>query len=294
MDLGLLRTFITAARFQNFHQTAERLFMAQPTVTAHVRSLEKQLGFALFERVGKRVRLTPTGERFLPHAQKVIETYEYGIHDMTAWRQGYDTRLQLIVSPVVATSVLPQLLKSFTADQPRVEVIVLTAGSPEISQTILSGKAHLGLSRMISLHPETTNEVLYPDPVLLVASPAALGLSGELPNWHHLLETHLVLTRNHPVFWDDLLLNLRELQPWLRTLEVDRVDVTKRMVEEGLGISFLPTSSVTRELQEGRLVSVPVPDMELPVSHTYLVLPVNRTLPVPAQEFAAMLRRAFK
>lgn len=294
MDLGLLRTFIMAARLQNFHQTAERLFITQPTVTAHVRSLEKQLGFALFERVGKRVRLTPTGERFLPHAQKVIETYEHAVHDVTAWRQGYDMRLQLIVSPVVATSVLPQLLKTFTARHPRVEVMVLTAGSPEISQTILSGKAHLGLSRMISPHPDTTNEVLYDDPVVLVASPAALGPSGELPDWHQLLERHLVLTRNHPVFWDDLLLNLAERQPWLRTLEVDRVDVTKVMVQEGLGVSFLPTSSVTRELQAGTLVSIPVPDMELPVSHTYLVLPVNRTLPGPAQEFVAMLHQAFQ
>lgn len=294
MDLSLLRTFATAARLQNFHQTAERLFMAQPTVTSHIRSLEKILGFDLFERIGKRVRLTPAGERFLPHALKVIETYEHAVHEMTAWRQGYNTRLQMVVSPVVANSMLPARLKAFTATHPQVEVIVLTAASPDISQAVVTGKAQLGLSRQPSTHPDTTCEVLYEDPVVLVAWPDCRGPDGAPPDWHGLLERHLVLTRNHPMYWDDLLLALGERQPWLRTLEVDRVDITKRMVEEGLGVSFLPVSSVTRELQEGRLVSIPVAGLRLPVAHTYLILPAERALPEPALDFVTELRATFR
>ncbi len=294
MDLGLLRTFVTAARLQNFHQTADKLYMAQPTVTAHVRQLEKMLGFDLFERIGKRVRLTPAGERFLPHAVKVIETYEHALHDMTAWRQGYATRLQLIASPVVATSVLPGVLTAFTREQPKVEVIVLTAVSPDISAAVVSGTAQVGLSRMPSQHPDTTSEVLYHDPVLMVASPSCLAPSGAAPQWQELLATQLVLTRNHPMYWDDLLLALTERQPFLRTLEVDRVDVTKRMVEEGLGLSFLPRSAVQRELQEGRLVAIAVDGLELPVAATYLVTPTARQLPEPARQFIVKLREAFR
>jgi len=293
VDLRLLRTFTAAARLQNFHQAAEKLFLAQPTVTSHIRQLEESLGYALFERIGKRVRLTPAGERFLPHAVKVIETYEHALHDMTAWRQGYDTRLHLMASPVVATSVLPGVLKQFTREHSRVEVMVLTAGSPDISGAIATGTAHLGLSRMPSFHPDTTSSVLYRDPVVLVACPACLSEQGVAPNWHELLGTQLVLTRNHPMYWDDLLLALSQRQPWMRTLEVDRVDVTKRMVQEGLGVSFLPRSAVTRELEEASLVAIDVADVEMPVAATYLIIPAQRMLSEPARQFVSMLHEAF-
>lgn len=289
MDLKLLRTFVTAAELENFHQTAEQLYLTQPTVTAHIRQLEEALGFHLFERIAKRVRLTPAGRRFVPHARRVIATYEQAIHEMTAWRQGFDTRLQVVASPLVATSVLPGLLKRFTQEHPHVEVVILTSVSPEIGQTVAAGEAHVGLSRAPSIHPDTTSTVLYEDPVLLVASP---GLSGH-SDWKEILGHQLLLTGNHPVYWDALLQAVSERQPHLRMLAVDRVDITKRMLEEGLGVSFLPRSSVVRELQEGRLLSVPVPDMPLPMAATYLVLPEQRELPAAAEAFLSLLRTAF-
>lgn len=289
MDLKLLHTFITAAELENFHQTAERLYLTQPTVTTHIRQLEEALGFQLFDRVGKRVRLTPAGHRFLPHARRVIETYDQAVHDMTAWWQGFDTRLQLVASPLVASSVLPGLLKRFTSDHANVEVIVLTAVSPDIGQTVASGAAQLGLSRSPSVHPDTYSAVLYEDPVLLVAAPA----HASARNWYDLLSSQMLLTGNHPMYWDALLLSLAERQPHLRTLAVDRVDITKRMVEEGIGVSFLPQSSVIRELSEERLVSVPVADMTLPLAATYLVLPIQRQLPGAVRQFVALLDTSF-
>lgn len=289
MDLKLLHTFVTAAELENFHQTAERLYLAQPTVTAHIRQLEEALGFKLFDRVGKRVRLTPAGRRFLPHARRVIATYDQAVHDMTAWWQGFDSRLQVVASPLVATSVLPGLLKHFTRTHPRVEMMILTEASPTIGALVATDAAQIGLARAPSVHPDTSSTVLYTDPVLLVASPG----NAEVETWHQLLDTHLLLTGNHPMYWDALLLALSERQPHLRTLAVDRVDITKRILEEGLGVSFLPQSSVVRELAEGRLVSVPVDDLELPIAATYLILPQERELPEAAQQFVQLLRDTF-
>jgi len=288
MDLKLLHTFITAAELENFHQTAERLYLAQPTVTTHIRQLEHLLGFQLFDRVGKRVRLTAAGHRFLPHARRVLATYEQAVNDMTAWWQGYDTRLQLVTSPLVATSVLPGRLKEFTQENPGVEVIITTEVSPAVGHVVASGAAHVGLARQPSSHPDTTSTVLYTDPVVLVAGPE--NAAGA--DWVELVGRHLLLTGNHPMYWDALLLAVSKRQPHLRTLAVDRVDITKRMLEEGLGVSFLPRSSVMRELAEGRLVTVPV-DMELPIAATYLILPQQRELPAAARQFVELLKRSF-
>ena len=109
---------------------------------------------------------------------------------------------------------------------------------------------------------------------MLVAAPENAAGAG----WVDLIGRHLLLTGNHPIYWDPLLVAVSRRQPHLRTLAVDRVDVTKRLLEEGLGVSFLPLSSVVRELAEGRLVTVPV-DMELPTAATYLILPQHREVP---------------
>lgn len=288
MDLKLLRTFVTAAELENFHQTAERLYLAQPTVTTHIRQLEHLLGFQLFDRVGKRVRLTAAGHRFLPHARRVLATYEQAVNDMTAWWQGYDTRLQLVTSPLVATSILPGRLKEFTHENPRVEVVITTEVSSAVGHIVAAGAADVGLARMPSSHPDTSSTVLYTDPVVLVAAPE--NAAGA--DWVELIGHHLLLTGNHPMYWDALLLAVSQRQPHLRTLAVDRVDITKRLLEEGLGVSFLPISSVVRELDEGRLVTVPV-DMELPTAATYLILPQQRELPEAARRFVDLLKRSF-
>jgi LysR family transcriptional repressor of citA len=54
-------------------------------------------------------------------------------------------------------------------------------------------------------------------------------------------------------------------------MEVDLVDITKVFIEEGLGVSFLPQSTVRREFMEGRLMEVPTPGLALPVAATYVV-----------------------
>lgn len=70
--------------------------------------------------------------------------------------------------------------------------------------------------------------------------------------------------------------------------------VTKRLIEEGLGVSFLPESAAYRELTEGRVMEVPVPPtLKLPRAGTYLVLPAGDELPPAAGELAALLRRTF-
>lgn len=291
LDLKLLRTFTVAARLLNFHQAAQRLYLAQPTVTQHVRLLEEELGSPLFLREGKRLRLTAAGERFLPHARHVLETYESGLQDLASWRQGYSTQLVIATSPLIARSTLPRVLKRFTDENPAVEVTVSVLLSPEVGPAVQSGQAHLGLAR-IPAHGDVRSTLLYDDPVALVL-PKSAGGAGTLPDWREVLAQQLLLTHNHPLYWDDLLLDLRQRGFSLRTMVVTLVDITKRFIEEGFGVSFLPHSSVAQEVADGRLVILPTPGLDLPVAGTYLVRPGNRALPEAADRFAQALQQAF-
>lgn len=271
MDMKHLQTFVLTARTLNFRKAAEQLFLAQPTVTQHIRLLETELRVQLFDRGGKRVRLTPAGERFLQYAEQLLHVYEEGVQELTGWQQGYRDRLVLAVSPLVARSTLPRVMNRFTAAHPDVEVVVQIALSPEIPALVTDGRAHLALSRMSAHSRDLYSYVWYNDPVVLVVSADGLDLDAAPPDWREVLANNRLLTHNHPIYWDDLLLSIHRHGVRVRTMEVSLVDITKVFIEEGLGVSFLPVSTVKRELLEGRLMEVPTPGLPLPTAATYVI-----------------------
>lgn len=288
IDLKFLQTFVVAATVENFHQTAEMLFIAQPTVTQHIRTLEKELGIKLFERVGKRVKLTPAGRRYLPQAKALIEDWQKGMEDLLAWRQGYHECLQLAVSPIIARTSLPNLIHRFTKKYSEVDVSIRIVESEDIGPMVQSGKADIGLSRLIPGEFQLATYLIAEDPVVLVVPLNGSDMEGPIPDWEEELQSKRLLTYNHPGYWDELLLSLRQRGLSIRTMVVSEVDITKKFIEEGLGVSFLPRSAVSRELFENRFIEIATPGLILPTAASYLILP--RIAPSqPAKRMADIL-----
>jgi LysR family transcriptional repressor of citA len=151
-------------------------------------------------------------------------------------------------------------------------VIVQITESNQIAEMIGEGVADLGLSRMDSLQPRLTSQLLYEDPMLCVCPHDGGDMESSPPiDLNDLIREQLLFTHNHPGFWDDLLADLRRQDRPHRTMVVSQVHVTKRFIEEGLGFSFLPRSSVRRELLEGRMLEVDVTDLHVPTAATYVV-----------------------
>ena len=290
MDTHWLRTFVAAAGAGSFRGAAERLYVAPATVTLQVRALEAELGFPLFQRGRRGVRLTEAGERYLPLAQEALAAMDRGQQEMARWGAGYRDRLALAASPLLARSRLPRLVRRFAAERPDAEVEVRVVASTEVGGLIARREADLGLGRMVPVEARLTAEPLYADPVVLVAPYDGGDADSPPPDWREILTRYPLLTHNHPVYWDDLLLLLGRMRLPLRTNVVTQVDVTKRFIEEGLGCSFLPESAVWVEVAESRLVEVPVPEIDLPTTATYAVYRQGGDLPLAAAAFLRLLR----
>lgn len=290
MDLSLLETFEAAARLGSFRGASRELHLSQPSVTKHIQQLEAELGVRLFEREGRRVRLNPAGERFLRHVRVVLAAYQAGVEELVAYRRGYQSRLAVAASPAVAREPLPSLIGEFADLRPEVEITLRVVESEEVEAAVAEGGFDLGLGRVPGHDSRVTTERLCDDPVRLIAPGHRGGVAAPLPPWETLLQSERLLTHNHPGYWEALLTELRHRNLQLRTLAITQLDITKRMIEEGLGISFLPLSVVRREIAEGRLVDVPTPGLSLPMAATYLLLPVSRPIPPPAWLFAEVVR----
>jgi LysR family transcriptional repressor of citA len=218
----------------------------------------------LFDRVGKSISLTPAGYKFLSYAAEIIDNYDKGMEEFEGWKQGYNLKLTIAVAPQIASSILPDILRGFIDEHPDIEVIINIVNSFNIGEQIRIGKADIGISRMEPIQKDLSYEVIHRDPVILVA-PYRKEKEVEI------LKQYRVLTNNHPTYWNNLLTEIKRYYPNIRTMPVTQIEISKRFIEKGLGVSYLPLSMVREELKHQKMIEVKQDKILTPTSFTYVV-----------------------
>lgn len=273
MNIKWLKTFIIAAKYENFRKTSEELFLTQPAITKHVKRLEENLNIQLFERVGKTIVLTSAGHNFLPHAREIIMKYEQGLNAFESWKQGYKRELIIATAPQIASSILPSILRSFMDQNPDIEVLINVLKSYEIGEEISVGRADLGLTRIKPIQTNVSCHIVHKDPVILVGP----NIDEEKYEYDEkmVLQKYRLLTHNHPDYWDNLLNDIKRSYPTVRTMKVNQIEITKRFIEQGLGISYLPYTMVRDEIKMNKLLEIRSDKISLPTSSTYVLTKVE-------------------
>ncbi|MFF5996073.1 LysR family transcriptional regulator [Lysinibacillus sp. KU-BSD001] len=272
MDIKWIKTFVVTAKFENFRKASEELFLTQPAVTKHIKRLEESLNIQLFERVGTKVILTSAGHRFYSYATELLMKYEEGMEEFESWKQGYNRKLVIATAPQIASSFLPSLVRHFINEHPNIEVIINILKSYEIGEEISVGKADIGLSRLLPIQTNIKVNTVHKEPVILVGPNCkeASDLDEQTAIHKYRLVTH-----NHPDYWDYLLNDIKRHYPTVRTMKVNQIEVTKRFIEEGLGISYLPITMIKEELTTNKLVEIKADKITPPTSYTYVLTKVE-------------------
>lgn len=130
MDLEprLLRTFVAVAETGGFTRAAERLHLAQPAVSQHVRQLEQRLGVRLLDRSTRHVALTPAGAALLERAPAALAALEDAARAVQAAAAGERGELTVGLLATAALDVTPAVLRAFAAARPNVAVHVRNVG----------------------------------------------------------------------------------------------------------------------------------------------------------------------
>jgi len=253
--------------------------MSQPNVTVHIRKLEEALGVTLFTRKQNRVHLTSEGALFYKNGKALLENLDYTVQSVQALAQGFTRKWTLAISPLLAETILPSLLRQFLKAHPTMEVQIRVEESSLIEGLVKSGEVDFGLSAMPPTDRKLHVHTIFSEDILFVRSVDSYDdESGPPLDLAEILTSETLFTHHHPVVWDDLLIRLRHLVPGIRTVKVSQASITKRFVQDGLGVSFLPHSIVRRELLEGRLITIPFSLFDLPKVSTYAVMQEEGTL----------------
>ncbi|MCM3570264.1 LysR family transcriptional regulator [Neobacillus mesonae] len=270
MDIKWIKTFIVAAKYENFRKTSEELFLTQPAITKHIKRLEENLNIQLFDRAGKKIALTSAGLHFLPFAREIAAKYEQGLNDFESWKQGYNRKLMIAAAPQIASSFLPSMLRKFMFSNPNIEVIINVLQSFNIGEEISAGRADVGLTRIVPIQTTIKSDVIHEEFVKLVGPNEAISLDEQ-----KVLQNYRLITHNHPVYWDLLLKDVKRHYPNVRTMKVNQVEVTKRFIEEGLGVSYLPFTVMKDEIAMNKLVEIKSDKIAPPSSCTYVLTKVE-------------------
>jgi DNA-binding transcriptional LysR family regulator len=261
--LPQIESFQQVARRQNLSRAAEALFVSQPTLTARLQGLEAALGEQLFVRTRRGMRLTEAGEAFLPYAEHAVAALADGRERLNELRRGMAGRLVLGAPPTVSTYVLPALLARFSTDHPGVRLAVKTGTSEEILEMVLHDQVQLGIMRALA-NSEIESVPLFTDTLVLITGPGhrlARPGTNRRARLADLAGEVLVLFGRSSSYLDTTTATFRQAGVLPNSvLELDNIEAAKKMVEGGLGVSLVPSSTVAAELAAGTLVQVELVD----------------------------------
>jgi DNA-binding transcriptional LysR family regulator len=260
MQIGQLEGFLGVARRRTLSRAASELYITQPALTARIQRLEEELGVPLFLRTPTGMRLTDPGRAFLPYATRALDTLAAGRQVVAELAAGGAGHLSVGAAPAVSTYVLPPVLKRFAASHPNVRLTVRTGHSEEILGLVLNDEVEIGLVRALR-HPGIQAEPLYEERLVLVVDERHRFAGGGRIEVEELSDEQLILFDRTSSYHDLTAAFLRESGVVPRAvMELDNIEATKKMVQEGLGVAFLPQSAVATEVEEGLLCAVEIVD----------------------------------
>lgn len=168
MELRHIRYFLAVADTEHFTRAADDLHVSQPALSQQVRQLEEELGTPLFDRVGRRVRLTRAGETFRTHARRILaEVTEAhsALQELDALERGL---LTVGAVQTVNAYLIPPAVSKFRKAYPGIAVRVEELAADDVERGVLEGRLDLGLTFVPAREAGLAAEALFEEELVLV------------------------------------------------------------------------------------------------------------------------------
>ena len=244
MNLQKYQAFLKTVEYGSFTKAAEVLGCSQSGISRMIHDLETEWNVSLLERSRAGVRLTSEGLQLLPQARRVFDEYQK-LQMQVDELNGLETGLIRIGTfSSAATHWLPNIIKEFQKDYPRIDYELLLGDYTEIEQWVLEGRVDCGFLRL-PVHPGLETIFLGRDPLRVILpenhrlagcerfpaaalcdDPFLLLEKGAKSEVSEIFERNHLTPKVHFTTWDDY--------------------AVMSMVESGLGISILPSLILRR------------------------------------------------
>ncbi|MEO8039681.1 MAG: LysR substrate-binding domain-containing protein [Betaproteobacteria bacterium] len=277
-----LRVFATVAKRMSFARAAEELHLTPPAVSMQIRELEEQVTLPLFDRTGRTVSLTVTGEYFLVYVRRVLATLR-DAEDAIANFRGLEAGRLTVGMVSTAQYYVPLLLAKFRREHPRIEIRITVGNRESLVQQLQRNEVDLAIMGRPPREIATRAEPFGAHPLVVIAAPDhPLAALDHVPL--AALAAHAFIVREPGSgtraamehFFRD-----HRIDPPI-AMELESNDTIKQAVIAGMGISFLSLHTLGLELGAGLLKVLDVDDLPL-VRRWHVVHTLSKMLSPPAE-----------
>lgn len=273
MDIRRLEAFRKVYELGSFSKAGQDLFLSQPTISAHVLSLEQELGTQLFDRLGRTILPTQAGDILYKHALQAFAALESATAEIGLLQQRVAGEILIGGSTIPATYLLPQRLAEFRKLYPDVRVRLTVGDSQDIITAIQNGSLALGVVGAILPDPDLVFTHLQDDDLIIACSRSlpeyqAFVKSGaeQLPadllhQWPWVLREQGSGTRRAlELALSSLGLDLRSFSP---AIEARSHEAVVQCALHGLGLCVTSRIAAAPCLAKGDLIPIEIPGLQM-------------------------------
>ncbi|MDW8380955.1 MAG: LysR family transcriptional regulator [Verrucomicrobiota bacterium] len=285
-----MKVFCDLAETESFTKAAQINGVTQSAVSQQISSLERQFKSLLIERSKKRFRLTREGEVLYQYSKQIIATYEALHHRLQELKDIISGTIRVSTIYSIGLHDLPPYIKHFMKTYPTVTVQVDYRHADQVYEDVLGNVVDLGLVAYPSRDSKLEIVPLRKTPMVVICAPdhplaksktlKLRALEGEkFVGFRPDIPTRKALDRV-----------MREHGVTVRyVMEFDNIETVKRAVEIGAGISVVPQTTVTQEVNNRTLVAIPLEEgrIERPIA---AILKKNKVLSPAMKHFLALLK----
>jgi DNA-binding transcriptional LysR family regulator len=259
MNLQHLRYFLAVSRSGSFTAAAAAMFVTQPTISSGIAELESELAVRLFNRSGRQVKLTMEGRTLMNYAVRIQDLVEEAGDRLSKRKTAPGEGFQFGAIDAAVIYLLPKILRSYLAEHPDVELTVQVAPSRYLAEDLLMNRSEFALITLPFEHPRLETVSLYRDRLLLVVGADHSFAAKRAVTLNDVVGEPLILFHNDSVSRRIVDEKLAEAGVSPRVVMTMRSpEAMRKLVEAGVGISFLPYLTVEDALKAGHLKDVRV------------------------------------
>jgi LysR family hydrogen peroxide-inducible transcriptional activator len=255
-DLRQLEYFCAVARTGSFTRAADDLGIAQPSLSEQIAKLEQGLGAALFERLNRRIELTPLGEAILGKAQALLEDAAALPDHFERAREGVHGLLRVGAIPTILPYYLAPLLRGFTERCRDVDLHVREGTTAELVQQVLDGLLDVAVVSLPVVGAGLVMKELFRDPLFLAVPNGHPLASSEKVQLRRLSEERLLILKDGHCLRDETLAVCDRARARFKgQFEADQFLTIFELIRAGFGVSIVP--EMARGLSQGcRMIEI--------------------------------------
>ena len=261
MDIRQLEAYVYTVKYRSFSLAAQKLYLSQPTVSAHICNLEKELHTQLLKRTTKTLSVPPAGQTLYNYAAEILDLRHKAILELS---NEQETMLHIGVSSVPSLYLLPELLAAYHEKTPEIRFRTSCSDSLDVINKVADSTCDIGL---VGTKTAETNCEFLPvaSDELVIATPNTPHIrayQGQPDPLTALLREPFLLREDNSGTKQETLYFLQNHGLSLDELNViavmDDAAALKRCITLGMGISILSRATVRTDAQQGRLLLIPL------------------------------------